>query len=82
MLLKRPAHKIKEPICQGNWVILHDDVRESVWVKIKGTQKHVIRRFWDEDFNYTSWEVWISDDVTNSAWGIMEESDPKYIKEY
>lgn len=81
MLLKRPAHKIKEPICQENWVILHDDVRESVWVKIKGTQKHVIRRFWDEDFDYSSWEVWISDDVTNSAWGIMEESDPKYIKE-
>ena len=81
MLLKRLPHKIPEKLFQGNWLVLTDDIRETIWTKVKGGKKHVIRRSWEEDMNYSAIEVWISDDVSNSAWGIMEESDPKYIKE-
>ena len=83
MKLKRPAHTVKVPAWQGGWFILSDDIRETIWVKVKGNKKHVIRRYWDEDVSedYTSWEVWISYDTTNSGWGIMEENKPVYIKE-
>lgn len=84
MKLKRPAHTVKVPAWQGGWFILSDDIRETVWTKVKGNKKHVIRRYWDEDVSedYTSWEVWISYDTANSGWGIMEENKPVYIKEY
>lgn len=82
MLLKRLPHVIPEKLFQGNWFILSDDIRETVWVKVKGNKKHVIRRYWEEDMDYSSIEVWISYDTTDSGWGIMEENKPVYIKEY
>lgn len=84
MLLKRPAHTVKISAWQGGWFILCDDIRETVWTKIKGGKKHVIRRCWEEDIteDYTSWEVWISDDIDNSGWGIISNNVPNFIKEY
>lgn len=56
-----------------NWVIVHSDIREITFCKVKGGMKHIIHRQWDEDAGLVWTEFYIVEPNQKSINVVLDE---------
>lgn len=60
----------------SNWVIVHSDIREITFCKIKGGKKHIIHRQWDEDPGIIWTEFYIVEPSITSISVVFDDGIP------